>query len=103
MQQQHEAHLVKLEHLLKSFAPANDIRARSTLFKFYKNCREIYTKMDQEMVNCRRRDKLTQKYTELEAQFVEAVNTFEQWTVMAALMYSWHQMVDLLQYGLCIK
>jgi hypothetical protein len=44
--------------------------------------------MDQEMVNCRRRDKLTQKYTELEAQFVEAVNTFEQWTVMAALMYS---------------
>jgi hypothetical protein len=39
------------------------------------------------MVHCRRRDKLTQKYTEIEARFTEAVNTFEQWTVMAALMY----------------
>lgn len=88
MQDQHKAHSDRLEELLKSFTPANDIRVRSTLFKFYKNCREIYTKMDQEMVNCRRRGRVTQKYTELEAKFVDAVNTFEQWTVMAALMYS---------------
>jgi len=57
------------------------------LYKFYKNCKEIYTEMDKEMVNCRRRDKLTQKYTELEAKYIEAITTFEQWTVMAALMY----------------
>jgi hypothetical protein len=87
MQQQHEAHIARLEQLLASVAQTKDLRARSTLHKFYKNCREIYTEMDKEMVHCRRRDKLTQKYTEIEARFTEAVNTFEQWTVMAALMY----------------
>jgi hypothetical protein len=87
MQEHHEAHSVKLEQLLKSVSSSLDIRARSTLYKFYKNCREIYTEMDKEMVNCRRRDKLTQKYTELEVKYVEAITTFEQWTVMAALMY----------------
>lgn len=87
MQQHHEAHLAKLDALLKTFGPTSDIRVRSTLYKFYRTCRQIYTEMDKEMVNCRRRDKLTQKYTELEAQFLEAVNTFEQWTVMATLMY----------------
>jgi hypothetical protein len=87
MQQQHEAHIAQLEKLLASVSHTKDIRARSNLFKFYKNCREIYTEMDKEMVNCRRRNKLTQKYTELQARFVEATTTFEQWTVMAALMY----------------
>jgi hypothetical protein len=87
MQQQHEAHIAKLEQILASVAHTKDIRARSTLYKFYKNCRDIYTKMDKEMVLCRRKDKLTLKYTELEAQFTEAINTFEQWAVMAALMY----------------
>jgi hypothetical protein len=87
MQQQHEAHIARLEQLLASVSHAKDIRARSTLYKFYKNCREIYTEMDKEMVHCRRRNKLTQKYTELEVEFTEAVNTFEQWAVMAALMY----------------
>ena len=87
MQQQHEAQIAKLEELLASVSHTKDMRARSTLYKFYRNCREIYTEMDKEMVNCRRRDKLTQKYTELQAQFTEAINTFEQWAVMAALMY----------------
>jgi hypothetical protein len=87
MQQQHEAHIARLEQLLSSVSHTKDIRARNTLHKFYKNCREIYTKMDKEMVHCRRKDKLTLKYTELEAEFTEAVNTFEQWAVMAALMY----------------
>jgi len=87
MQQQHEAHIAKLEELLASVSHTKDIRARSTLFKFYKNCRDIYTEMDKEMVHCRRRNKLTQKYTELQVQFTEAITTFEQWTVMAALMY----------------
>jgi hypothetical protein len=87
MQQQHEAHIARLEQLLASVAHTKDIRARSTLYKFYRTCREIYTEMDKEMVQCRRRNKLTQKYTELQAQFAEAIATFEQWTVMAALMY----------------
>jgi len=87
MQQQHEAHIARLEQLLASVSHAKDIRARSTLYKFYKNCREIYTEMDKEMVLCRRKDKLTLKYTELQAEYTEAINTFEQWAVMAALMY----------------
>lgn len=42
--------------------------------------------MDAEMVECRRLGRLTQKYTNLQTQFDDCVNTLEQWLVMAALM-----------------
>lgn len=87
MQEQHTAHSARLEKLLRSVPTNYDIRARSTLFRFYKNCREIYVEMDKEMVNCRRHGQVTLKYTELEVKYLESVNTFEQWTMMAALMY----------------
>ena len=79
MQEQHLAHHNKLSALLKLCSGTGDMRARSTLFKFYKNCKE--------MVNCRRLGKVTLKYTELETKYIESINTFDQWTVMATLMF----------------
>ena len=87
MQEQHLAHHNKLSALLKLCSGTGDMRARSTLFKFYKNCKEIYAEMDKEMVNCRRLGKVTLKYTELETKYIESINTFDQWTVMATLMF----------------
>jgi hypothetical protein len=87
MQEQHLSYSNQLSALLKMCSDTADMRARSTLFKFYKNCRDIYTEMDKEMVNCRRVGRVTLKYTELQAKYKEAITTFEQWTVMATLMF----------------
>jgi len=87
MQEQHLAHSNQLADMLKTCSRIADMRARSTLFKIYKNCRTIYTEMDKEMVNCRRTGRVTLKYTELEAKYAESINMFDQWTVMATLMF----------------
>jgi hypothetical protein len=87
MQEQHQAHNAKLQSLLKMCSTTEDMRARSTLFKIYKNCRNLYTEMDKEMINCRRSGKVTPKYTDLEFKYIEAINTFDQWTVVAMLMF----------------
>jgi hypothetical protein len=40
------------------------------------------------MIQCRRRGKLTQKYTDLEVLYAENIKNFEQWVTMAALIYT---------------
>ena len=87
MQTQHLAHKHKLSTMLETVHGMQDIRARSELFKIYKNCSNVYTEMDKEMVNCRRTNRVTPKYTELEARYAESITIFEQWTVMATLMF----------------
>ena len=87
MEQQHQAHLARLGQLLEVIHATKDMRARSTLFKFYRNCSDCYKELDREMVNCRRTRRVTPKYTELEARYKESITVFEQWTVMAKLMF----------------
>jgi hypothetical protein len=87
MQEQHLAHKHKCSAMLQTVHGMQDIRARSALFKIYKNCSDLYTQMDKEMVNCRRLGRVTLKYTELEAKYADAINVFDQWTVMATLMF----------------
>ena len=87
MQAHHQALHNKLDECLTALQNTHDIRAKSTMFKFYKNCRITWVFLDEEMVNCRRQKRVTLKYTELEAEFLEHVRNFEQWHVMASLMY----------------
>jgi hypothetical protein len=87
MQDNHQALHNKLDECLTALHNTHDIRAKSTMFKFYKNCRITWIFLDQEMVNCRRLKKVTLKYKELEAEFLEHVHNFEQWHLMASLMY----------------
>jgi len=88
MQVIHQAHRDELDVLLTILQNTTDIRAKSALWKFYNNTRLIWVEMDTEMIQCRRRGKLTQKYTELEAQYAENIKIFEQWTTMATLIYT---------------
>lgn len=60
---------------------------KSKMFKFYKNVSKAWSDLDNEFVNCRRTKKITPKYTDLEKLLHECVETFEQWSVMVALMY----------------
>ena len=88
MYETHQNHFKKLEGSLLVLQKIADIRAKSELWKFYNAARKIWTEMDKEMVTCRRKGRLTLRYTELEAHYAEAIHTFEQWTTMAALMYA---------------
>jgi hypothetical protein len=87
MQEKHQELHARLDACLTAMQNIKDIRARSTMFRFYKNCRITWVVLDQEMVNCRRQKRVTLKYTELEREFVEHIHTFEQWLLMATLMY----------------
>lgn len=87
MNERHQSNHDKLDACLVQIQGISNMLAKSKLWKFYNNCRTCWTEMDREFVNCRRAKKVTLKYTELEAQFVECIHTFEQWTIMAALSY----------------
>ena len=87
MQEKHQVLHTKLDECLTAMQNVQDIRSKSTMFKFYKNCRITWIFLDQEFVECRRQKRVTLKYTELEREFLEHVHNFHQWHVMATLMY----------------
>ena len=77
-----------LNERLEQLINLKDMRARSQLWKVYKNCKDIYTKMSKEAVECRRKKHVSIKYTELEKELNESINVFDQWMIMATLMYT---------------
>jgi hypothetical protein len=77
----------KLDHLLTVISSTKDIRARSDLYKVYTNCRNIYTELDRESVECRRQKRITLRYTELEQKLNLSIQEFEQWITYASLLY----------------
>lgn len=86
MHEIHRQNREKLEECLGMLSQF-DIRAKSALWKFYNNCRKLWTELDKEMVYCRRRGKLSEKYLSLQNEFEECVNVYKQWVTMAALSY----------------
>lgn len=82
----HQQNQDKLSECLGMLAQF-DIRAKSSLWKFYNNCRITWTEMDKEMVNCRRVSKLSPTYLKLQSEFEDRINTYKQWVTMAALSY----------------
>lgn len=66
---------------------AMDMIPKSKMWKFYRNVSKAWVLLDSEFVNCRRNKKLSAKYTELEQNLAECITVFEQWSIMAALMY----------------
>ena len=87
MQETHQAIRDKLDECLHALQSTEDMRAKTALWKFYNTTRIIWVEMDKEMVECRRRNRVTPKYTELQAKFNECINNFEQWTTFAKLLY----------------
>lgn len=64
-----------------------DMIPKSKMFKIYRNVSKAWTELDKEFVNCRRIKHITPKYADLERTLDECITVFEQWAVMAALMY----------------
>lgn len=83
----HQTHRDELDVCLVALQNTHNMVTKSALWKFYNNCRTIWVELDNEMINCRRLKKVTQKYTDLEVKYAEAIKNFEQWHVMATLMY----------------
>lgn len=83
-----EEHSKTLDRLLGVVSATKDIRARSDLFKMYHNCKDIYTEMNKESVECRRLKRNTLRYQELEEKLNESIKEFEQWITYAALLYT---------------
>lgn len=59
---------------------------RGDMIKLWQHARDLYTELDKEMVNCRRRQKLTPAYHEIEAKLLESLNTFDQYLMWANLL-----------------
>ncbi len=86
MDQTHTHNQAKLEACFAQLQSMGMI-PKSKMFKFYKNVRTAWNELDREYVNCRRARKITLKYTELTVEFEESIKVFEQYSIMAALMY----------------
>ena len=87
MHEQHQKHRDELDVCLTALQQTNNMVAKSTMWKFYNNLRITWVELDREMVECRRLKRVTPKYTDLEAKYAEHYKNFEQWHVMASLMY----------------
>jgi hypothetical protein len=87
MQANHEAQYNRLDVRLIGLVAVPNHIARGQLRQFYQNAAHIWTSLDKEMVYCRRSGKITPGYTELLGQYNNAINTFDEWHLMAALSY----------------
>ncbi len=80
-------HQQRLDELLALIKRTSDIRARSQLMKMYWNCKRAYDDISRESVECKRLQRVTPKYTELEQKFEQYVSELEQWATFAKLLY----------------
>jgi len=63
------------------------IRLRdANLHLMFQNCVEYWARLDGEFVECRRRKRVTQKYTEIAQQLDEALVVLEQHLTFGALL-----------------
>jgi hypothetical protein len=77
-----------LKHRLDtSFFQIIDLDAgqRKDLQHMWRNARRVWELMDQEMVYCRRQNKPTSKYQDLEQQLIEALDTIEKYITFGLL------------------
>ena len=77
----------RLDELLSIVSKTPDMRARSELYKLYRNCKNLYTELNREEVECRRLRKTTAKYSEIEQKLNESITNFEHWLSFSALLY----------------
>lgn len=77
----------QLTELLAQVHTTNDPQGKNDLNKLYKACSQILTEISKESINCRRLQKTTPKYLELDRQFKEAISNLEQWITFAKLLY----------------
>jgi hypothetical protein len=82
----HQFYRNQLDECLTTLQKIDDIVLKSSLWKFYNNLRFAWVALDTEMIQCRRRGKVTPKYTELAEEFTAHYKNFEHWQILAVLM-----------------
>ena len=83
----HTLYSIKLVELHNDVRSTSNMSAKHDLSKLWKNCMNIYTEMDKEMVNCRRHSKITAHYTELETRLLRAIEQVDQMITFSKLLY----------------
>jgi len=58
----------------------------ANLHKLYANCVQIWARLDGELVECRRRNRLTPKYTEIAQKLDESLVVLEQHLTFGSLL-----------------
>jgi hypothetical protein len=86
MLDRHEQNRKKLEECYAQWQSMGMV-PKSKMYKFYKNARLAYANLDKEFVECRRLKHTTARYQTLEQEYYECVTIFEQWSIMAVLMF----------------
>jgi len=79
--------IARLEELFNVVKSTTDMRARSELFKMYRNCRKIADDLSRESVECKRLRQVTPKYTDLLLQLNNSIQDFEHWVIFSKLLY----------------
>lgn len=64
-----------------------DTLGHKDLYKIWKNCVNLYTELDKELVNCRRMNRHTAKYLELESKLNTSIEQFDQLVTFSKLLY----------------
>lgn len=86
MEDQHKQNHKKLQEIFAQLQGMPMV-TKSKMWKFYRNVGAAYSELDKEYVNCRRVKTLTSKYKVLEKNYYECITVFEQWSIMATLMF----------------
>jgi hypothetical protein len=69
---------------------------REDLRRMWRHTRDLWTKMDIELVNCRRTNKKTPKYAELESECVQTLDTLQGYITWGTLS-GWLNISKMLQ------
>jgi hypothetical protein len=82
-------HNSELKHRLDtSFFQIIEVRlpSRGDIMQIWRTARNQFDLMDRELVQCRRVNKFTPKYKELEKHLLESLDTIEQYLTFATLL-----------------
>lgn len=79
---EYRAKLDSLQNQIRATSP----QARVDLLKMWRSCDNLFQALDSELVNCRRRNRLSAKYTTLQEQLDNIILSLEKRIMWAGLL-----------------
>lgn len=86
MEQRHAQNKQKVDNCFTQLTNMGTVQ-KSQMWKFYRNVSKAWVELDKEFVSCRRIKHFTPAYTDAEQNLDECIKVFEQYSIVAALMY----------------
>ncbi len=88
MQHRNSSYIIELDQLADHVSSMDNMLARRDLGRMLNAARNIATDMDRELVECRRLNRYTSKYVQLESKLEEQLRTISKWLTWAHLRFS---------------